>query len=164
MTTDLVMRIFLNLCIANPTDEGARRSWLQSNGFVLASPQFAAVHLTSGPGSVWLRPDPPSVGFPIIVVTRPSGMQCEIRSPLAAPELAAQKFNATVQSLAMPSLVIRKDADEQTHPSGGPGRYVSFRVGAAPIEKGGFFFTMSARPPSPGGLALLVTAAPAAPE
>lgn len=164
MTTTLAMRVFRDLCIANPTNEDARRTWLQTMGFQMAPRQIASIHLTSGPGTVWMRPDPPPVGFPIAVVTRPSGVQCEIRSPLAEPDSAAREFTEVVQGLATPGLVIRKDADEQTHPAGGPGRYVSFRVGAAPIEKGGFHFTMSARPPATGGLALLITAAPAAPE
>lgn len=163
-TTNLAMRVFGDLCIAHPTNEGARRSWLQSMGFQMVPSQIATAHLRSGPGTVWMRPDPPSVGFPIAVVTRPSGIQCEVRSPLAEPDLAAQRFKDIVQSLATPGLIIREDADRQTGPGGGHGRHVSFRVGAAPLERGGFHFTMSARPPVPGGLALLVTAAPASPE
>jgi hypothetical protein len=164
MTVAMAMRVFRDLCMANPTDEGARRSWLQTMGFQIASRQVAAMHLTSGAGTVWMRPDPPSAGFPLAVVTRSSGIQCEVRSPLAEPRLASTEFTRIVQGTATPGLVIRKDADEQTAPGGGPGSFVSYRVGAAPIEKGGFIFGMSARPPVPGRIALLITASRAAPE
>ncbi len=164
MTTALAIRVFRDLCMANPTREDARQVWLQKMGFQRVSAPLASVHLSAGPGTVWLRPDPAPVGFPIVVVTRPSGIQCEVRSPVAEPDSAAQAFADAVQGIATPGLVIRKDADSQSHPAGGPGRYVAFRVGAAPIEKGGFHFAMSARPPERGRLALLMTASPAAPE
>ena len=140
------------------------REWLQANGFHAAPPAFAAPFLRGTPGTAWLRADPAPVAVPLAVVTRSGGPQCEVMAPVADPEAAASSFQVLIAGLEQPGLVVRKERDESSAPGGGPGRHLLYRVGVPPIEQGGFYFAMSARPPVPNGIALLMTAARATPD
>ncbi|MFC0409178.1 NMCC_0638 family (lipo)protein [Roseomonas elaeocarpi] len=160
--TQAAMLVLRDACLANTLNKEAMDAWLALHLFRPASP-LAAAQLTMGrPGSVWLSGEP---ALPFAVITRPSGISCQIMAPTADPEQAARLFRETVMSLARPNgLQVRQDADGTVDLGDQPGRRVAFRVGARPIERGGFNLVLSATKPRPGGVALLITASAAPPE
>ena len=153
----LVLR---DACLAKVLHKDAMDAWLDRHLFRQAPPA-AAVQLTMGrPGTVWLSGEP---ALPFAVVTRPDGIACQIMAPNADPEQAARLLQETVTALARPDgLQVRQDFDGPVDLGAQPGRRVALRVGAKPIERGGFNLVLSATKPRPGGVALLITAA--APE
>lgn len=164
LVTEMAMGLFFATCMRSPTDEARVREWLQANGFRPAPPALAASFLRGTPGTAWLRSDPVPVAIPLAVVTRSGGSQCEVMAPVADPDAAAARFRGLMERLAPPGLVVEKEIDESSAPGGGPGHFLLYRVGVPPVERGGVYFAMSARPPVPNGLALFMNAGRAAPR
>jgi len=160
--TQATMLVLRDACLAKALNKEAVDGWLVQHLFRQAQP-LATAQLTMGrPGTVWLSGEPT---LPFAVITRPSGIACQIMAPTADPEMAAQLFRETVTALARPDgLQVRQDADGLVDLGGQTGRRIAFRVGGRPIERGGFNLVLSATKPRPGAIALLITASAAPPE
>lgn len=165
VTTNVALGVFERVCVANPGSDAARRAAIASLGF-REPPPFLAAPFLAGPaagGTVWLRPDPPSVGVPVAVVTRTSGVPCQVLAPVADAGTAATRFTATMEALVSPGrLNVRKIRDDAALPGGVPGRLLAYLAAPPSVSGVGLLFSMTARDSErPGGVALILTMSPA---
>jgi hypothetical protein len=162
--TNAALGVYERVCLENPTRDAGRRAVLTRLGFREEPTATAAPFLHAGPGSVWLIPQPPPAEIPVAVVTRASGLQCQVMSPVAEPVAAVARFEATMRALS-PAIsgtwAVRKVGDRATLPNGSPGRTVSYLVSAPTAGGFGLAFVLTVRPSTPDGVALIATAAPA---
>ena len=150
------LKVFAEVCLAKLNEQVAMDAWLGQHLFRQAMPQAAAKLSMGAPGRVWLSGES---GLPLAVITRSEGILCQVMAPSADPDLVAQSFRETISALARPGqLDVRKDEDDEVMLGGERGRRVIFRVGRSPIVDGGYLFALSAAPPRPGAVALLITA------
>jgi hypothetical protein len=153
--------VFGQVCWAKINNQAEMDAWLSAHQFREVAPQAAAKLSMGAPGRVWLNGE---AGAPFAVITRPEGILCQVMAPTVDQQLVTQSFRDTISALARPGrLEVRKDEDGEVTLGGQPGHRVAFRVGAPPIDAGGYIFVLSAAPPRPGAVALLITASRAAP-
>jgi hypothetical protein len=162
VVSNVALGVYERVCLENPTRDADRRAVLTRLGFREEPTAAAAPFLHAGPGSVWLIPQPPPVEIPVAVVTRASGLQCQVMSPVAEPEVAVARFEATMRTLSPAisgAFALRKIRDGATLPDGSPGRSVSYFAGAPNPAGLGLAFVLTVRPSTPNGVALIATAA-----
>jgi len=92
------------------------------------------------------------------VVTRDTGVRCQLMAPFAEVEELASQFCQTMEELRRPGLAVEAERDEPAELGGQPGRQVFFRVYPATGGEGGRLFALSVAVPRPGGIALTITA------
>ena len=153
--TRTAVRLFNQGCIRNLRQEAGLREVLQEAGLRAAPAEQAAPHLGGRPGTLFLSNDP---GLPVAVIVRPAAAQCEVRAPTTDVALAETEFRSTIEGLAGPKVMIRRDSEERSLAGGRPGITMVFSAGAPPLEEGGARLAMQARQPVPGGVALSMTA------
>ncbi|MBD0273847.1 MAG: hypothetical protein ICV73_18205 [Acetobacteraceae bacterium] len=153
--TQAALRLFNQGCIRNLRQEAGLREVLQAAGLRAAPAEQATPHLGGRPGTLFVSSDP---GLPLAVIVRPEAAQCEVRSPTADVELAETEFRNTVEGLAGPKVMIRRESEQRSSAGGRPSINVVFSAGAPPLEEGGARLAMQAREPVPGGIALSMTA------
>jgi hypothetical protein len=159
--TNVALGVYERVCLENPTRDADRRAVLTRLGFREDPPGAAAPFLHAGPGSVWFIPQPQPVTMPVGVVTRASGVQCQVMSPVAEPSVAVARFEATMQALGPAinrAFALRKTRDSATLPDGSPGRSLSYFASAGSGGPG-LAFVLNVRPSTPNGIALIATAA-----
>jgi len=153
--TQTAIRLFNQACVRNLRQEAGVREVLQAAGFRPAPAEQAALHLGGRPGTLFVSSD---AAMPVAVIVRPAAAQCEVRAPTADVPLAETEFRGTIESLASPRVMIRRDSEERSSASGRPGITMVFSAGAPPLEEGGARLAMQARQPVAGGIALSLTA------
>ncbi|MDT8332661.1 hypothetical protein RQ831_16505 [Roseomonas gilardii] len=166
--TQAAMTAFAEVCVTKFGDQAAMDAWLRLHPFSPAAPQAAQQLAMGKPGHVWLRTEPK---LPMAVITRASGdVLCQVMAPTAEPELAAKLFSDTLLARSRPDgagaagIEARKDQDEEVTLGQRRGRRVFIRLGRKPVDvNGGLLLALTAAPPQPGGVALLMTASRAAP-
>ena len=153
--TQTAVRLFNQACIRNLRQEAGVREILQAAGFRAAPADQAALHLGGRPGTLFVSSD---AAMPVAVIVRPAAAQCEVRAPTTDVSLAESEFRNTIEGLASPRVMIRRDSEERSSAGGRPGVTMVFSAGAPPLEEGGARLAMQARQPVPGGIALSLTA------
>ena len=150
--------LFLRACVAEIGDQAAIEEVLRKADLHLAPPEVGGRLGVGDPGRVWRGNDP---ARPLAVVTRDSGILCQVMAPYADVETSAALFRRAAEELRRPGQEVTLERDEPAELGGRPGRQVFFRVGPAP---GGLLLALSVADARPGGLGLMMTASRAAPE
>ena len=153
--------LFRQVCVerfGNPTAMGRV---LEERGFRPAPPEAVARLPTGEPGQVWRWNDAKQ---PMLLVTRDTGVQCQLMAPFADAEESATRFRRTMEGLRRPGLEVEVERDEPAELGGQPGRQVFLRIHPSASEGGSRLFALSVGVPRPGGVALMMTASPLPPE
>ena len=153
--TQEAMRMFNQGCIRNLRQEVGLRELLQASGFRPAPADQAAAHLGGRPGTLFTSQD---ASVPVAVIVRPAAAQCEVRAPTTDVAFAEREFRNMVDGLQGPRIMVRRDSEERSSSGGRPGITMVYSAGPPPLADGGARFSMQARQPVPGGIALAMTA------
>lgn len=157
LTTSAAQTLFGRICIATAGNEQAMQTLLSRIGFVPAPPTMASAFVEMSPGTAWLWADPAAASLPLAVVTRSTGVICQVMSPLAVPAQASVGFHDLMEGLRSAGAVVRTERSLSVSPDGRPGAMSIYHV-TMPRTGNSFRYALSAREPVPGSVALLMTA------
>ena len=149
--------LFRQVCIEQFGNPAAMQQALRQRGFNPAPPQDVARMQIDDPGQVWRWNDAKQ---PMLVVTRDTGVPCQLMAPFADVDESAARFRHTMAGLRRPGLTVEAERDEPADLGGQPGRQVFFRVRPPPGTGESRLFALSVAVPRPGGVALTMTASP----